>query len=272
MSAAPLPVTGIDTHAHLFHRGLPLAAVRRYTLDYDATEADYLAHLAGAGLSHGVLVQPSFLGTDNGFMREVLRRHPDRLRGIAAVDPEISDTELDAMARDGVVGIRLNLIGQSIPDCRSAPWDGLFRKLAARDWVVEIHREAADLPQLLPQIAGFGLRVVADHFGRPDPALKAADPGFLRLLDLAGSGSVWVKISAPYRSAAGPEDAALMSAMLLDAFGPERLLWGSDWPHTQFETRANYESEFAALDHRVPGAVERHRILVDTPAKLYAFV
>jgi len=271
MSEQRLPITGIDTHAHLFHRGLPLASARRYTLDYDATEADYLAHLERAGLSHGVLVQPSFLGTDNGFMREVLRRHPGRLHGIAAVDPGITDAELDAMARDGVVGIRLNLIGLPVPDCRSEPWAGLFRKLAARDWVVEIHREAADLPQILPQITGFGLRVVADHFGRPDPALCAADPGFVQLLEMAGNGLVWVKISAPYRSGAGPDVAARMSSMLLSAFGPERLLWGSDWPHTQFETRADYESEFAALDHRVPGAVERRCILVDTPAKLYAF-
>lgn len=263
------PVVGVDTHAHIFHRGLPLVPGRRYTLDYDATEADYLARLSGAGLSHGVLVQPSFLGTDNAYMIDALRRNPGKLKGIAAVDPAIGGDTLDEMDAAGVVGIRLNLIGLPVPDCRAEPWAGLFRKLADRDWVVEIHRGAADLSQLLPPILDYGLRVVVDHYGRPDPKLCADDPGFRGLLDLARVGQVWVKISAPYRSDADRAAEVRMSELLRAAFGPARLLWGSDWPHTQFETRASYAGEFAALDYRVPDAAERRRVLVETPAELY---
>lgn len=269
---AAAPITGVDTHAHIFHRGLPLVPGRRYTLDYDATEADYLAHLAAAGLSHGVLVQPSFLGTDNRYMLETLRRHPGRIRGIAAVEPEVPGEVLDEMAASGVVGIRLNLIGLPLPAWNAQPWAGLFRKLADRDWLVEIHRGAADLPGLLPPILDYGLRVVVNHYGRPDPALCADDSGFRGLLDLAAVGQIWVKLSAPYRAEADREAVLRMSTLLRDAFGPGRLLWGSDWPHTQYETRATYAGEFAALDHRVPDAGFRRRVLVETPARLYGFV
>lgn len=269
--SAVAPIVGIDTHAHIFERGLPLVSGRRYTLDYDATEADYLAHLDAAGLSHGVLVQPSFLGTDNGYMIAALRRHPGKLHGIAAVDPEIGDAALDAMDAAGVVGIRLNLIGLPIPDCRAEPWAGLFRRLSERDWVVEIHRAAADVSQVAMPLLEYGVRVVIDHYGRPNPVLGAEDAGFRAMLDLARTGRVWVKLSAPYRAEADAETEARMSSLLRAAFGPSRLLWGSDWPHTQFEARASYDAEFAALARRVPDAAERRRVLVDTPARLYRF-
>lgn len=272
MGLSGTAITGIDTHAHLFHRGLPVVSGRRYTLDYDATEAAYLGHLAEAGLSHGVLVQPSFLGTDNSYMLDVTRRHPGRIHAIAAVDPGISEIELDRMAADGCVGIRLNLIGLPLEDYRAEPWAGLFRKLARRNWVVEIHRRAGDLPQIVPQLLEYGLRVAIDHYGRPDPALCADDPGFLGLLDLAQTGGVWVKVSAPYRSSDSREATLKMSAMLREAFGPGRLLWGSDWPHTQYEAVATYADEYAALEDRIPDAAERLQVMVETPAKLYGFV
>lgn len=265
------PITGIDTHAHIFERGLPLVSGRRYTLDYDATEAAYLDRLAAAGMSHGVLVQPSFLGTDNGYMIGALLRNPGKLHGIAAVDPEIDAATLDEMDAAGVVGIRLNLIGLPIPDCRSEPWAGLFRRLAERDWVVEIHRAAIDTPQVVMPLLEYGVRVVIDHYGRPNPAQCADDPGFRAVLGLARTGRVWVKLSAPYRTDADAEAEVRMSNLLREAFGPSRLLWGSDWPHTQFESRASYDAEFAALVRRVPDVVERRRILIETPAKLYRF-
>lgn len=265
-------ITGVDTHAHLFHRSLPLVSGRRYTLDYDATEVAYLANLAAAGLSHGVLVQPSFLGTDNSYMLDVTRRHPGKIHGIAAVEPGISEAELDRMAAVGCVGIRLNLIGLPLEDYRSEPWAGLFRRLAERDWVVEIHRRAGDLPQIVPQLLEYGLRVAIDHYGRPDPGLGADDPGFLGLLGLARTGRVWVKVSAPYRSSDSHEMTLGMSAMLREAFGPGRLLWGSDWPHTQYEAVATYADEYAALKERIPDPADRFQVLVETPAKLYGFV
>lgn len=118
----PLPATAaVDTHAHVFHQGLALADTRRHTPDYDATLAQYLELLDGHGLSHGVLVQPSFLGTDNSHLLQALRAAPARLRGVAVVDPAIDDPGLQALAAAGVVGIRLNLIGLDLPDLAAPP-------------------------------------------------------------------------------------------------------------------------------------------------------
>ena len=104
-------LTGVDTHAHIFHQGLELAGNRRYSPDYDATVEQYLGHLDHCGLSHGVLVEPSFLGTDNRHLVDALRRFPQRLRGTAVVARDVTEETLDELAEAGVVGIRLNLIG-----------------------------------------------------------------------------------------------------------------------------------------------------------------
>ncbi len=106
----PFAVTAIDAHAHVFERGLPLAAQRRYVPDYDAPLPAYFAQLDGCGVSHGVLVQPSFLGTDCSYLLAALRREPRRLRGVAVIEPDCGFGTLAAMAEAGVVGIRLNLI------------------------------------------------------------------------------------------------------------------------------------------------------------------
>jgi predicted TIM-barrel fold metal-dependent hydrolase len=110
---------------------------------------------------------------------------------------------------------------------------------------------------------------VIDHFGRPDAALGIDDPGFRYLLTIAGSGKAYVKLSAPYRVGSDLADAA--APLLLDAFGPDRLLWGSDWPHTQFEAQADAKACRRALDHWVPDPVQRAAILSTTPARLFGF-
>src|SRR5476649_2515612 len=115
-------ITAIDAHAHVFVRGLPLAQQRRHAPDYDATLDAYAGHLLANGVSHAVLVQPSFLGTDNSFFIDVIRRYPLRLRGVAVVDCSFSDAELASLDRAGVVGMRLNLIGLPIPDLRAPSW------------------------------------------------------------------------------------------------------------------------------------------------------
>ena len=143
----PPSATGlaVDTHAHVFRQGLALADTRRHTPDYDATLDQYLALLDTHGLTHGVLVQPSFLGTDNSHLVQALRAQPDRLRGVAVVDPAITDEALQALAAAGVVGIRLNLIGLPLPDVAAPAWRHLLDRVNALGWHVEIHVQAARL-------------------------------------------------------------------------------------------------------------------------------
>src|SRR5471032_2762979 len=129
----PLPIRGIDAHAHVFERGLGLASVRRYAPDYDATLATYLQHLQDNCLSHGVLVQPSFLGTDNSYLLAALQQAPERLRGVVVVERDIAFSELARMAALGVAGVRLNLMGQPLPDFADASWQMFFGHLRRLD-------------------------------------------------------------------------------------------------------------------------------------------
>lgn len=287
LAGTAAPVEGVDSHAHVFVRGLPLAAERRHAPDYDATLDDYVTHLRVQGLSHGVLVQPSFLGTDNSFFLDVLRRYRHRFRGVAVVEPGICDVALQNLADAGVVGLRLNLIGLPLPDLRGGAWPALFARINALGWHVEIHRGASDLSALLPALLEQRCTIVIDHFGRPDPDLGARDPGLDYLCSVASTGQVWVKLSAAYRSAAyrsasyrsasyrsvraaaGSELGAVLTARLLDAFGPTRLVWGSDWPHTQHRDVIDYAAARAALERWIPDAFTRKIVLCDAARTLF---
>jgi predicted TIM-barrel fold metal-dependent hydrolase len=261
----------IDTHAHVFHRGLKLAPGRRYAPDYDAPLALYLEQLDRNGMSNGVLVQPSFLGTDNSYLVESLKTSGGRLRGIAVVDPSVTADELRALDRAGVVGIRLNLVGQSLPDLAVGEWKALLGNVKSMGWQVELQRNASDLALLAPQLLDHGVPVVLDHYALPDPKLGVADPGFQSVLKLGATRNVWVKTSAPYRNGASGESFAKEAYPLLrKAYGLDRLLWGSDWPHTQFEASQTYAKNRQFLDALIVDDGERARVLA-SPHQLFRF-
>jgi len=268
-------ITAIDTHAHVFERGLPLANARRYAPSYDAPLSAYLAQLDAHGVSHGVLVQPSFLGVDNSYLLAALKQAPQRLRGVAVIDPTAPETLLAQMNTEGIVGTRLNLIGAPDPQLTSPVWQAALARLHALGWHVELHVEARRLPALLQPLLEAQVNVVVDHFGRPDPALGVDDPGFAALLAAGRTRRVWVKISGAYRNGTdGRGEAIAQAAMprLKDALGLDRLVWGSDWPHTQFESQINYDKAWAFASVLLPNAADRKQVLVDTPAQLFRFV
>jgi predicted TIM-barrel fold metal-dependent hydrolase len=268
-SEAALPV--IDTHAHVFHRELKLAPGRRYAPDYDAPLSLYLEQLDHNGMTNGVLVQPSFLGTDNSYLVDCLKQTNGRLRGIAVVDPTVSADELRKLDRAGIVGIRLNLVGQPLPDLAATEWKGLLGSVKAMGWQVEIQRNASDLAVLAPQLLDLGVTVVLDHYALPDPKLGVADPGFQSVLKLGATKNVWVKISAPYRNGAAGESFAKEAYPLLrSAYGLDRLLWGSDWPHTQFEATQSYAKNRQFLDTLIVDKSERAQVLA-SPRPLFRF-
>ena len=267
-------ITAIDAHAHVFVRGLPLAQQRRHAPDYDATLDAYAGHLLSNGVSHAVLVQPSFLGTDNSFFLDVVKRYPRRFRGVAVVDCAVTDSELALLDRTGVVGIRLNLIGLKLPQLTAPDWQRLFARVNALGWHVEVHREAVDLHAVVGPLLEQGCTVVVDHFGRPDPHTAAGDPGFKYLLSVGATGRVWVKLSAAYRSAVDDDGTALgmsLASQILDAYTPDRLVWGSDWPHTQHQHIVDYDAARRALDQWVPDGAQRESILTSSARTLYRF-
>lgn len=269
------PITGIDAHAHVFSQALTLAGERRYTPGYDATLADYLAHLHANGLSHGVLVQPSFLGTDNRYLLAALQQAPAQLRGVVVVAPDIGRDALQAMARQGVVGVRLNLVGRALPDFAAHGWKVFFAQIAELGWHVELHREVDDLPHLVRQLIPFGIKLVIDHFGRPDARLGVDQPAFVELLELGLSGHLWLKVSGIYRLAGTPVQnlafARQAMPLLQQSFGLRRLVWGSDWPHTQHETSIGYAGVIEQRQALGWSAPVEQALLIDTPRQLFGF-
>jgi len=265
--AGAMPLA-VDCHAHVFLHTLAFAPGRRYTPDYDAPLERYLAELDRYGLSHGVLVQPSFLGTDNSYLLGALAACPARLRGIAVMPADVPRAALDALDRAGIVGLRLNLIGAPDPDFATPIWRRHLADIAALGWQIEIQAEAGRLPRLLPALLDAGIVLVIDHFGKPDPALGIGDPGFRYLLGTGQTRRVWVKLSGAYRNGtdATPQDAI---GPLRENFGLTRLIWGSDWPHTQFEAQIGYGTARAALDRWLPDPDDRHVVLDIAPAKLF---
>jgi predicted TIM-barrel fold metal-dependent hydrolase len=267
-------VTAIDCHAHVFRRDLPMPDRRRAPAGYDATVEDYLHALDTHGMSHGVLIQPSFLGTDNSYLVAALRAHPERLKGVAVVEPDIPVDELQTLASAGVVGIRLNLIGLPTPDFASPAWTGLLRHLRRMQWQVEVHQVAGKLEPVIDPLLAAGLNVVVDHFGRPDDRLGIDDPGFRYLLSTGRSRQVWVKLSGAYRNGghgAGEATALAAVPLLKASHGLDRLVWGSDWPHTLFENSASYATERQLLDAWLPDLRERDVVLRNTPGALFRF-
>jgi predicted TIM-barrel fold metal-dependent hydrolase len=271
-------ITGIDTHAHVFTQDLPLAAGRRYAPAYDATLDRYRAMLASIGMSHGVLIQPSFLGFDNSYLLACLDAYPRQLRGVVMADPVDVIGYIDDWHARGVVGIRANLIGAQLPDFADTHWTALLSRMVALDWHLEMQIDAGRLDRVTPALLASGVRIVIDHFGRFDPALGIGDPGFAHLISLGQTRRVWVKGSAAYRVSAKPGDAeaafttaASAWAALLSAFGVDRLLWGTDWPHTQFEHVCDPQRAINDLHRLVTDASHRQAVLIDTPAELFHF-
>ncbi|MBC8747142.1 putative TIM-barrel fold metal-dependent hydrolase [Paraburkholderia sp. WC7.3g] len=271
----PARIASIDTHAHVFERGLPLAQQHRYAPDYDAPLDTYFAQLDANQVSRGVLVQPSFLGTDCDYLLGALRRASDRLRGVAVIERDCGTDTLTEMARAGIAGIRLNLIGradQPLDSWVSARTLAHVKKLG---WHVEVHAEAARLQSIVEPLLEAEMNVVVDHFGRPDSGLGAGDPGFRRLLELAHTQRVWVKVSGAYRiwpdDNGGGKEMHEAFRLLKAAFGVHRMMWGSDWPHTQFEAREHFSRALQLLCALIPDEEERSVVLAGTPASIYMF-
>ncbi|MGB3290553.1 MAG: amidohydrolase family protein [Burkholderiaceae bacterium] len=267
------PIGGIDSHAHVFVPGLPVAAQRRYTPDYAAPLEQYLEQLDEQGLAYGVLVQPSFLGTDNAYMLDALRQARGRCRGVAVVDPDADLGSLRAMDACGVTGARLNLFGRPLPDFTQPAWREFFKNLNVLGWHVEVHCPYQQLPQVMPGLLQGADRIVVDHLGRPDFKHGVQPDQLAYLCGLAASGRVWVKLSAAYRiwPRDSIEGAAPVLRHLIECFGTGRLMWGSDWPHTEHESFNSMRKSLHWLIDAVASQEDLAEILLHTPKSFFGF-
>ena len=259
-----IPARAADCHAHVFSSDAPAVAGARYRPAYEATLDGWRAQWKRAGVTHGVLVQPSFFGTDNREMLEALARAPRRLRGVAVVEPDIGEGELRRLDRAGVRAVRLNL--QAVRDYAvfgDASWLSLFGRIAQMGWHVETFVEAGRAPELVRAMSASRVAVVFDHFANPGGSTTYAD-----LRRFAHERDVWVKLSGTYRiGGVDPRDA---SRRCIDALGPGRIVWGSDWPWTRHEDGRDYVRMREELENWV-GAERVEAVLWDNAAALYRF-
>lgn len=272
-AAYALPAGACDSHAHVVSGDPrhPLVDSRSYTPP-PAPEADYLRMLQGTGMSRGVLVQISVYGTDNRYLLEVLARHPDKLRGVAVVDPSVDDQTLVEMHQAGVRGLRINVLFGGGVGWQTM--ETLAAKIAGMGWHLELLLDARELPGLMPRISALPVPVVIDHLGHLPASLGADSEGFRALLSLVTNHGAWVKLSGAYRIDAGAPDypdAQALAETVLEA-APDNVVYGSDWPHV-------------AVPHGMPdtGRLRNllalwasdegllRRVLVENPARLYDF-
>ena len=260
------PERAIDCHAHVFSADARAIAGARYRPGYAATLDAWRTQWARAGVTHGVLVQPSFFGTDNGEMLAALAQAPGRLRGVAVIDPAIAGHELESLDAAGVRAIRLNL--QSVRDYAGfgdEAWLALFDRIARIGWHVETFVETGRAPELAAALRPARVDIVFDHFANP-----AADsrPTVDALRSLSRDRAVWIKASAPYRTVHG--DCAALARLWLEALGEDRVVWGSDWPWTRHEAGRDYAAMRESPAEWL-GAGPAARVLWDNAARLYRF-
>jgi predicted TIM-barrel fold metal-dependent hydrolase len=263
-------VQGVDCHAHVFSATAPAVAGARYRPSYAARLAAWRALWRPAGITHGVLIQPSFFGANNAEMLATIASDPSRLRGVAVVDPDIPEAQLARLDAAGVRGVRLNLRGVTDAATFTAErWSPLFARVHALGWHVEMFHDAGSLPRWVPLFAGSNVTLVLDHFGSPGETADAIDATFATAEALAQGRELWCKLSAPYRLGGGADPVKLAQRWLALA-GTARLVWGSDWPWTQFERGMDYQRLREGLE-RWAGAQAAPAILWDNAARLYGF-
>lgn len=226
----------------------------------DGAVAALLSRLDAAGLAGAVLI-----GQDAAHDRLVhaLAAAPPRLRGVAAATPDLSRAVLERLQGAGVVGIRFDLVGRPLPALADRPWRALIDMIGWRGMHLDIDAAGDQWTAILPPLRDAGVRVVVDHFGRPQGGLDCA--GFRAILDAGRAGDIWVKLSTPADGASA--DAAACAVALLDAFGPNRLVAGG----LCAPAGSPVGSAFARLDAWIADPAVRSLILADNTAALYGF-
>lgn len=265
------PSGSVDCHMHLYDGRYP-AAVNATLFPPDASLEDYQQLQKRLGMQRMVIVTPSTYGTDNRIMLDGLLRSRGLARGIAVVDSSFSDDQLSSMDAAGVRGIRFNLsVGSSAID----DLEDLAARVQALHWHVQI-APGPLLVELAPRLTRLPGKLVIDHMGHVPQPEGVDSTAFAALMRLVEQGNTWIKLSAPYlRSKTGAPDYADVGrvARSMISHSPERMLWGSDWPHPTLSL-AHKPDDAGILDllpQWAPDAHDQALILRDNPTSLYGF-
>ncbi|MGC2174189.1 MAG: amidohydrolase family protein [Acidimicrobiales bacterium] len=270
-----LPVGAVDAHCHVFGPGavFPYAPERKYT-PCDAGKDDLFRLRDFLGVSKNVVVQATCHGSDNAAMLDVLTSSHGRARGVATVSPDISETELLEMHEQGVRGVRFNYVRRLVDPQPDVYYHRIVEKIAPLGWHVVIYFEAADLDAHWDFFTSLETRVVVDHMGRPDVAKSVDGPEFASFLRLMSEHeNFWSKVTCPERiSLSGPPefaDAVPFARRVIEKF-PDRVLWGTDWPHPNLKGFMPDDGKIVDFVPRIaPTPEHQQKLLVVNPERLY---
>ena len=270
------PPLACDAHCHVFGPAaeFPFSPTRSYTPPDSGIE-DFERLQARLGLSRAVFVQASCHGTDNRAMIDAIQRGEGRYAGVAMIDDSYTDADLAHLHANRVRGIRFNFVAHlgGAPDL--ARFWGLVHRVAPLGWHVVLHFDAKDLPTYADVIDALPLPYVIDHMARVPAAAGIDQVPFQQLLELAAHDDrCWVKISCAERLTEGkvaPFDDVIPFARALVDVAPDRVLWGTDWPHPNMAVMPDEGALVDLLAAFVPDKSTRSRILVDNPSVLYDF-
>ena len=226
------------------------------------------------GFSRNVIVQATCHGHDNRALVDALRSAGDLARGIASVGPQVTQDELEEMDAAGVRGVRFNFVKRLVDATPKEVYFGIAEKIARLGWHIVVYFEAQDLADLVPFLEALPTPIVVDHMGRPDLAAGVDHPDFRRFVDLmARNPTIWSKVTCPERlSISGPptyDDFVPFGRELVRLF-PDRVLWGTDWPHPNMTTHMPDDGRLVDMIPRIaPSEAEQKALLVDNPMRLY---
>jgi predicted TIM-barrel fold metal-dependent hydrolase len=284
-----VPAGACDCHTHIHGdpQKFPFFAGRVYTPEPASPEEMSALHKA-LGMERVVIVTPSVYGTDNSATLFGMRARGATARGVAVIDDKTSESDLDAMQKDAFRGIRLNLAtgGVNDPNVARPRFTAAVERMKARGWHVQIYTNLPLIPAIKDLVAASPVPVVFDHFSGAQAALGVEQPGFADLVELVKSGKAYVKISGAYRASklAPDYEDVIPFAKALIAANPDRIVWGTDWPHPDTivppgkqvaDVIPLYQIDDGRLLNQLavwaPDAATRKKILVDNPARLYGF-
>lgn len=268
-----LPAGACDAHCHVFGPAkiFPFSATSTYT-PVDAPKEKLFDLHRHLGFERSVIVQASCHGTDNSAMVDALLAGGERYRGIAMVEKDVTPEQLQRLHEAGVRGVRFNFVTHLGAPADRQAIQQIVEKIRPLGWHAVVHFDAFRLEDLAPFLKSLELTLVIDHMGRIDVSQGQDQPAFRLLLDLLSDEKFWVKVSGSERlSRTGPpfEDAARIGNLLVSQF-PDRVLWGTDWPHPNiYQNMPDDGALVDLLQIIAPEPAQLQALLVDNPTRLY---
>jgi 2-pyrone-4,6-dicarboxylate lactonase len=278
-----LPANSCDTHFHIFGppETFPFLSTHEYTPPAAPLE-HYLKMAAIIGIERGVVVQPSVHGLDNSATLDAIAKSGGRFRGVARIDDKTRKSELQQLHDGGVRGVRFNLLDRPRGNVKLDVLDRCIEHIVELGWSVDLHIDGKNLLEQEQRIRSMPLPVVIDHIARIKPVEGLTQPAFQLLLDLLKANHIWVKVSGADKicnpqvhSYFGlPFVEVIPFARAVTAAAPNRIIWGTDWPHSNNFAPGHTPNDGDLVDLLaafVPDEQTRTKILVDNPAALYGF-